>query len=57
MARIDRLPHGDKQLLQAASVIGKDVPYTILQLIAELPEDSLRQGLANLKDNEFLYET
>ncbi len=29
-ARIDRLPPEEKQLLQAASVIGKDVPYAIL---------------------------
>jgi len=55
-ARIDRLPADDKQLLQAASVIGKDVPYPILRIIAELPEDVLRRGLANLQDNEFLYE-
>lgn len=55
-ARIDRLPADDKQLLQAASVIGKDVPYPILHIIAELPEDVIRRGLANLQDNEFLYE-
>jgi tetratricopeptide (TPR) repeat protein len=55
-ARIDRLPADDKQLLQAASVIGKDVPFGILQTIAELPEDALRRSLANLQDNEFLYE-
>src|SRR5262245_3779554 len=29
-ARIDRLPLDDKRLLQAASVIGKDVPLTLL---------------------------
>jgi len=55
-ARIDRLPAEDKQLLQAASVVGKDVPYAILQAIANLPEDALRRGLADLQDNEFLYE-
>jgi class 3 adenylate cyclase/tetratricopeptide (TPR) repeat protein len=55
-ARIDRLPADDKLLLQAASVIGKDVPFGILQTIAELPEDLLRRSLANLQDNEFLYE-
>ncbi len=55
-ARIDRLPADDKQLLQAASVVGKDVPYAILQAITELPEDALRRGLANLQENEFLYE-
>ncbi len=56
MARIDRLPGDDKQLLQAASVVGKDVSYAILQAITELPEDELRRGLADLQENEFLYE-
>ena len=56
-ARIDRLPPADKQLLQAASVVGKDVPYAILQAIAGLPEDALHRGLADLQEHEFLYET
>jgi tetratricopeptide (TPR) repeat protein len=56
-ARIDRLSPEDKRLLQAAAVVGKDVPYPILQAVAELPEDSLRQGLARLQAAEFLYET
>jgi class 3 adenylate cyclase len=34
-ARIDRLPPEEKRLLQAASVIGKDVPYALLTAIAE----------------------
>jgi class 3 adenylate cyclase/tetratricopeptide (TPR) repeat protein len=56
-ARIDRLPPEDKPLLQAASVIGKDVPFTLLQAIADMPEESLRRGLTNLQAAEFLYET
>jgi len=36
-ARIDRLPPEDKRLLQAASVIGKDVPLTLLRVIADVP--------------------
>jgi len=56
-ARIDRLPPEDKPLLQAASVIGKDVPFTLLQAIAGVPENSLRQGLTRLQAAEFLYET
>ena len=56
-ARIDRLPPEDKRLLQAASVIGKDVPFTLLQAIADVPEDSLRRGLTHLQAAEFLYET
>jgi tetratricopeptide (TPR) repeat protein len=57
VARIDRLPPEDKRLLQAASVVGKDVPLALLQAIAELPEDHLRRGLAHLQSAEFLYET
>jgi class 3 adenylate cyclase/tetratricopeptide (TPR) repeat protein len=56
-ARIDRLPPEEKQLLQAASVIGKDVPYALLAAIAEQPEEALRQGLAHLQETDFLYET
>jgi class 3 adenylate cyclase/tetratricopeptide (TPR) repeat protein len=56
-ARIDRLPPEEKQLLQAASVIGKDVPYVLLAAIAEQPEETLRRGLAHLQETDFLYET
>jgi len=55
-ARIDRLPPEEKQLLQAASVIGKDVPYALLAAIAEQPDDILRRGLAHLQEAEFVYE-
>ncbi|HSB72512.1 MAG TPA: adenylate/guanylate cyclase domain-containing protein [Candidatus Methylomirabilis sp.] len=55
-ARIDRLPLEEKRLLQAAAVVGKDVPYPLLQAIAELPEEVLRQGLTHLQAAEFLYE-
>jgi predicted ATPase len=56
-ARIDRLPKEEKQLLQAASVIGKDVPYALLAAITQQPAEALRQGLAHLQEAEFLYET
>jgi predicted ATPase/class 3 adenylate cyclase len=56
-ARIDRLPPVEKQLLQAAAVIGTEVPIPLLQAIAELPEVALHRGLAYLQAAEFLYET
>src|SRR5262249_32679223 len=56
-ARIDRLAPEDKRLLQAAAVVGKDVPYALLQAIAELSENALPEGLGRLQDAEFLYET
>jgi len=36
-ARIDRLPWEEKQLLQTAAVIGTEVPFPLLQAIAEMP--------------------
>jgi tetratricopeptide (TPR) repeat protein len=55
-ARIDHLAPGDKRLLQAAAVIGKDVPFLLLEAIAEEPEERLREGLARLQAAEFVYE-
>jgi predicted ATPase len=40
-ARIDRLPPEDKRLLQTAAVIGTEVPFVLLQAMAESPEDAL----------------
>ncbi len=56
-ARIDRLPAREKRLLQTAAVIGTEVPFPLLQAIAELPEGGLRLGLEHLQAAEFLYET
>jgi tetratricopeptide (TPR) repeat protein len=56
-ARIDRLPPEDKRLLQTASVVGKHVPFALLQAVAELPVEALRRGLEFLQSAEFLYET
>ncbi|HSB81057.1 MAG TPA: adenylate/guanylate cyclase domain-containing protein [Candidatus Methylomirabilis sp.] len=55
-ARIDRLPPEDKALLQTASVVGKDVPFVLLQGIAEQAEDELRVAIGRLQAAEFLYE-
>jgi class 3 adenylate cyclase/tetratricopeptide (TPR) repeat protein len=56
-ARVDHLPAEEKRLLQAAAVVGKDVPFVILQHIADLEDDVLRRGLGHLQSAEFLYET
>jgi class 3 adenylate cyclase/tetratricopeptide (TPR) repeat protein len=56
-ARIDRLPPEEKQLLETAAVIGKDVPFALLRAISGLAEDRLRLALAHLQVAEFLYET
>jgi predicted ATPase len=56
-ARIDRLAPEDKRLLQVASAVGTDVPFALLQAVAELPDEALRRGLDSLQAAEFLYET
>jgi class 3 adenylate cyclase/tetratricopeptide (TPR) repeat protein len=55
-ARIDRLEPEDKQLLQTAAVIGKDIPYALLEAVADEPEYQLRNALERLRTAEFLYE-
>jgi class 3 adenylate cyclase/tetratricopeptide (TPR) repeat protein len=56
-ARIDRLAPEDKRLLQSASVVGKDVPFALLQAIADLPDEDLHRALGRLQAAEFLNET
>jgi class 3 adenylate cyclase/tetratricopeptide (TPR) repeat protein len=56
-ARIDRLDQDQKRLLQEAAVIGKDVPFVLLQAIAGIPEAELRARLAELQAAEYLYES
>jgi class 3 adenylate cyclase/tetratricopeptide (TPR) repeat protein len=55
-ARIDRLRPELKRLLQAAAVVGKDVPVPLLEDIAEMSNDDLRHALGELQVAEFLYE-
>ena len=55
-ARIDRLPPEEKRLLQTAAVIGKDVPFALLQAIAELPgRRRCTAALSRLQAAELLY--
>jgi class 3 adenylate cyclase/tetratricopeptide (TPR) repeat protein len=56
-ARIDRLPPEHKRLLQIASVIGKDVPFALLQRVAEIPDEALQRGLDHLQAAAFLDQT
>jgi class 3 adenylate cyclase len=55
-ARIDRLPPEDKRLLQAAAVVGKDVPLRVLETVAETRGSDLRRALARLQAVELLRE-
>jgi transcriptional regulator with AAA-type ATPase domain/tetratricopeptide (TPR) repeat protein len=56
-ARLGRLSGDQKQLIQTASVIGKDVAVVLLHAVAEAREDEVQEGLARLRAAEFLYET
>jgi class 3 adenylate cyclase/predicted ATPase len=56
-ARIDRLPPEAKRLLQTAAVIGTEVPFSLLQTVADMAPETLHRSLAQLQGAEFLYET
>ena len=56
-ARIDRLPPDEKRLLQSAAVIGRDVPFVLIQAIAETDDEALRSELAHLQSAGFLHDT
>jgi class 3 adenylate cyclase/tetratricopeptide (TPR) repeat protein len=56
-SRIDRLSLADKRLLQAAAVVGNEVPYGVLQAVGNLSAEQLRDALKHLQEAEFLYET
>ena len=55
-ARIDRLEERDKSLLQTAAVIGKEFAEPILLEASQVPDAELRESLASLEANEFVYE-
>jgi DNA-binding winged helix-turn-helix (wHTH) protein/tetratricopeptide (TPR) repeat protein len=56
-SRIDRLSMHPKQILLAASTVGSDIPYGVIQRIVGLEEGELRHSLKELQESEFLYET
>jgi len=55
-ARIDRLDHISKQLLQVASVVGKEMSVEALRLTARLGEVEIEEAIAQLIGSGFLYE-
>jgi class 3 adenylate cyclase/tetratricopeptide (TPR) repeat protein len=56
-ARIDRLLPTDKNLLQIASVVGREILLAVLRPMADLTEEALNLALERLQTAEFLYET
>ena len=53
-SRIDRLSPRDKDVLQAAAVVGRDVPTALLRVVVDLPEPELAASLERLATAEFL---
>ncbi len=55
-ARIDRLAESSRQVLQAAAVIGREVPVAILQRVAGRSADQVAEALRQVRRAELLYE-
>ncbi|MFH1952889.1 MAG: hypothetical protein ABIL06_14875 [Pseudomonadota bacterium] len=56
MARVDSLPEGAKEVLQAGSVIEREFSYELIKEVTGLLEQELLSHLSVLKDSELLYE-
>jgi class 3 adenylate cyclase/predicted ATPase len=55
-ARIDRLPSDAKELLQTLSVIGREVPLSLIRAVETKSDDELSRLLSDLQLGEFIYE-
>lgn len=56
-ARIDRLPTVEKEVLQVASVIGGDVPTSVLRRLTGLDDTALERALTFLGNAKFLFNS
>src|SRR6266403_1905662 len=55
-ARIDRLDEGAKQVLEIASVVGREISIAILDIVAGLPQTDLSEAIGHLRRAELLYD-
>ena len=55
-ARIDRLPAGEKDLLQILAVTGKEFSLSLVREVIKQPDDEVRRMLNDLQMAEFIYE-
>jgi predicted ATPase len=55
-ARIDRLPAGQKDLLETVAVIGKDFRLGLVDKVVARPQEELEHTLGQLQLAEFIYE-
>ena len=56
MARVDVLPEGSKELLQAGSVIEREFSYELIKMVVGFTEHELLSHLSTLKNAELVYE-
>jgi class 3 adenylate cyclase len=55
-SRIDRLPAGEKELLQLLAVLGCEFPLNLVQCVTKKSSNELEQLLAQLELAEFIFE-
>jgi adenylate cyclase len=55
-ARIDRLDERAKQVLEVASVVGREIALSILDLVAGFPQAELSEAVGHLRRAELLYD-
>jgi class 3 adenylate cyclase/predicted ATPase len=55
-ARIDRLPHDAKDLLQTLSVVGREFPMSLIRAVLPKSDEELNRILNELQLGEFIYE-
>jgi predicted ATPase len=55
-ARIDRLPHDAKDLLQTLSVVGREFPMSLIRAVLPKSDEELNRMLDELQLGEFIYE-
>jgi tetratricopeptide (TPR) repeat protein len=56
LARMRRLDDHLRRVIEVASVIGRQVPFTLLRALTGRPEEALGADLRRLGEAEFLYE-
>jgi class 3 adenylate cyclase/tetratricopeptide (TPR) repeat protein len=55
-ARIDRLDENAKKILEIASVVGREIAVSILDVVADLPAAELSEAAQQLRQAELLYD-
>jgi predicted ATPase len=55
-ARIDRLDEDAKEVLEVASVIGREISISILERVCSLDQSELSQAVQHLRRSELLYD-